>query len=376
MSRKDNKNKVLRKGESQRKDGTYQYRWTDNNGKRQMVYARTLDELRKKEDSIQRDILNNITYSNITLNEVYEEWISNKQGIREVSRKNYEKLYNNHIRNSIGNMKVRDIKKSTVSKLYFSLLKDKNLKHSSIACVNRVVMMILKYCVAENYILKNPAEGAFAELPTTNKNKKQPLTKEQQKVFLDFLQSNYPQFYRLFGFIANTGLRYGEVAVLRWCDVDFDNNTISINHSLSKNKIVSCKTSNSIRELPLTKQARQILLEEHQNAKRCTQVIDDYTDFIFLTRNGTFYQNATMNIHLNKLIQKCNKQYNANLPKLSVHMLRHCFATRAFESEMDLKTVSKYLGHSNINITANVYVHLTKDHTIKQIDKLDSYLDS
>ena len=64
------------------------------------------------------------------------------------------------------------------------------------------------------------------------------------------------------------------------------------------------------------------------------------------------------------------------MPKLSVHMLRHCFATRAFESEMDLKTVSKYLGHSNINITANVYVHLTKDHTIKQIDKLDSYLDS
>ena len=72
--RLDNKRKVLRKGESQRADGTYDYRWTSRNGKRHSVYAKTLDELRMKEEQIMRDTSDGIKVEaqNVTLNDVYE----------------------------------------------------------------------------------------------------------------------------------------------------------------------------------------------------------------------------------------------------------------------------------------------------------------
>ena len=79
--RKDNKNRILKDGEYQRSNGTYEYKWSDRRGKRHSVYAPTLAELRKKEDDVKRDVLDGIRISekNLTINDLYELWIKVKR---------------------------------------------------------------------------------------------------------------------------------------------------------------------------------------------------------------------------------------------------------------------------------------------------------
>ena len=83
--RKDNNRRVLKEGEGQRKDGTYDYRWRTPDGKRHSIYARTLEELRKKEDAILRDKSDGIRTDagNVTLNDVYELWVTQKKGLKD-----------------------------------------------------------------------------------------------------------------------------------------------------------------------------------------------------------------------------------------------------------------------------------------------------
>lgn len=102
--RKDKSRKVLRKGESQRPDGTYQFRWTDENRKRHCIYARNLDDLRYKEDEIDKDKKDGIkTEARYTsLNDMYELWRDLKRGIKNNTFENYKYMYETFVRNQIG----------------------------------------------------------------------------------------------------------------------------------------------------------------------------------------------------------------------------------------------------------------------------------
>lgn len=85
IKRKDKSRVVLKKGESQRKDGTYDYRWTSRNGRRHSIYAQTLEELRIKEDAITRDEMDGIRAEArcTTLNELFEVWAQVKRGLKD-----------------------------------------------------------------------------------------------------------------------------------------------------------------------------------------------------------------------------------------------------------------------------------------------------
>ena len=92
--RKDNKGRVLKTGESQRKDGVYQYRYTDARGRRQCVYATTLQELRQKENDIQIDDGIDYEAGQITVIELLEKYISLKNGVRYNTQVGYNFVLN------------------------------------------------------------------------------------------------------------------------------------------------------------------------------------------------------------------------------------------------------------------------------------------
>ena len=106
--RKDKSRKVLRKGESQRSDGTYQYRWTDVNRKRQCIYAKNLDDLRYKEEEIDKDKKDGIKAEAryTTLNDMYELWRDLKRGIKNNTFENYKYMYNTFVRPVIGSTNI------------------------------------------------------------------------------------------------------------------------------------------------------------------------------------------------------------------------------------------------------------------------------
>lgn len=123
--RKDNKGRILRTGESQRTDLTYQYRYTDITGKRRTVYANDLQELRKKEKAIQKDVEDGINYceGNVTVIELLERYITLKQGVRHATKVGYNFVLNLVKKEDFGFRKINTIKPSD-AKLWFMKLQN------------------------------------------------------------------------------------------------------------------------------------------------------------------------------------------------------------------------------------------------------------
>ena len=94
----------------------------------------------------------------------------------------------------------------------------------------------------------------------------------------------------------------------------------------------------------------------------------DWSDIVFLCKKGSPVKNSTYDSMLFKLCDKIG------LPRFSMHVLRHTFATRCIEAGMKPKTLQTILGHTNIGITMNLYVHTTEDEKIKEIDKISDAL--
>lgn len=139
--RRLDKNRItLRKGESQRKNGTYEYRWTTLDGKRHSVYAKTLEELREKEDTIHQDAKDGIrlTAQRTTVNDIFELWCDLKRGLKDNTFQNYKYMYNMFVRSGFGQMRISMVKKSDVKRFYNTLADEKILKISTIDSIHTV----------------------------------------------------------------------------------------------------------------------------------------------------------------------------------------------------------------------------------------------
>lgn len=122
--RKDSKGRVLEKGESQRKDGRYVLQYKDITGKRKCVYADNLSDLRKQKKQILRDIDDciNTASAEITLNELFDKYMSLKTQFSNSTRQNYIGLWNGNVRNEwLGRKRICDIKKSDILRFYNGL---------------------------------------------------------------------------------------------------------------------------------------------------------------------------------------------------------------------------------------------------------------
>lgn len=237
--RKDKKGRVLKEGETQRKDGSYDFRWRTSDGKRHSVYAKTLDELRAKEEKIHRDKSDGIRTDakNVTLNDVYDLWVQLKKGIKDNTFQNYQYMYNQFVYPDFGKLKITQIKRSDIRRFYNLLADARHVKIRTIENIHTVLFQVLNLAVEEEYLRYNPSSKAMKELKQTHNfemEKRRALTIKEQELFIQYI-SETKDCYRwkpIFTIMINTGLRVGELTGLRWDDVDFENNTISINHTL------------------------------------------------------------------------------------------------------------------------------------------------
>lgn len=118
--RKDKSRVVLRVGELQRKDGTYQYSWIDKNKKRRYVYSKSLDDLREKEKQIAKDISDGIKAEAryTTIDDLYALWRDLKRGLKNNTFENYKYMYETFVRQQIGNKRISMLKKSDIKRFY------------------------------------------------------------------------------------------------------------------------------------------------------------------------------------------------------------------------------------------------------------------
>ena len=397
--RKDKDRIVLRKGESQRKDGNYDYRWTTRDGKRHSVYAKTLEELRAKEEEILRDKCDGIKTEAryVTINDVFEVWKQLKRGLKDNTFQNYKYMYEQFVKPDFGNTRVSKLKKSDVKRFYNMLADERALKVSTIDSIHTVLHQVLDMAVDDAYLRNNPSDNVLKELKQAHNfdtEKRKALTVAEQELFLDFLRRNhqYNHWYPIFAVMVGTGLRVGEVTGLRWCDIDLKENLIDVNHTLvyynhAENgcyfNINTPKTKAGVRNVPMLEFVKQAFIEERKyqmaNGIRCNVKIDGYTDFIFVNRFGAAQHQGTLNKALRRIIRDCNdevlernEENSVLLPRFSCHSLRHTFTTRMCEAGVNIKVIQDALGHADISTTLNIYADVTKELKKKEFEGLEA----
>ena len=392
QKRKDKDRIVLKAGEAQRPNGTYYYRWTGKDGKRHAVYAKTLEELREKEAQIANDQFIGIKAEarNVTINEMFDLWCQIKRGLKNNTFENYKYMYNLFARPNFGKSRISTLKKSDVKRFYIQLADDRGLQASTIDSVHTVLHQVLQMAVDDNFIRNNPSDGVLKELKqsrTFNNEKRRALTQPEQNLLLDYLKRHhtYNHWYPIFAVMIGTGLRLGEVAGLRWCDIDLEEGIIDVNHTLvyydhrDENHKKGCyfnintpKTPNSNRQVPMLDFVKEAFLMEKENHQaiglQCKVVIDGYTDFIFLNRDGGTFYHGSLNKTIRRIIRDCNlevlekgEEEPVLLPHFSCHSLRHTFTTRMCEAGVNVKVIQDTLGHSDIATTLEIYAEVTKE---------------
>ena len=227
--RKDNKKRVLKEGEYQRTNGTFEYKWRDKIGKRHSIYAKTLEELRDKEKEILKNTLDGLKYckNDLTLNDLYNQWTELKRGLKDNTFQNYKYMYTQFVKQNFGQIKLVDIKRTDVRSFYNYLVDNQNLKVSTIDCIHSVIHQVLDLGVEDEYLRYNPSDNALKELKKAHNadiEKRKALTISEQILFENFLsqQGKYHRWYPIFIVLLWTGMRVGEATGLRWCDIDFD----------------------------------------------------------------------------------------------------------------------------------------------------------
>lgn len=389
--RKDNKNRILKEGEHQRPNGTYEYKWRDRRGKRHSIYAKTLPELREKELDVLRDVLDGIREDkkDLTINDLYHRWEQLKRGLKDNTFQNYRYMFSQFVEPDFGKSRVAELKRTDVREFYNYLADERHLKSSTIDSVHTVLHQVLELAVEDDYIRYNPSDNALKELKKAHCNdseKRRALTFAEQQLFEDFLSKpgQYQKWQPIFTVMLWTGLRVGEITGLRWCDIDLENGMIDINHTLvfySKGEKEGCtfavntpKTEAGKRVVPMLPKVKEAFLQEKQLQEdfgiKCTATIDGYTDFIFINRFGGVQHQGTLNKALRRIIRDCNYEvldkHNGSkepvlLPKFSNHSLRHTFTTRMCEAGVNIKAMQDILGHADAETTMDIYAEATHD---------------
>lgn len=388
VKRKDNKGRILKTGEYQRKNGTYVYQYKDIYGKKTFVYAKTLSELRELEKDIQKDLEDRIDTktSQRTLEEQFEVYLKTKPNLANATVVNYRCMFKKHIKDILGDKKLIDIRKSDILMLY-THLKSMGFKNGTVQLYQNLLFPTFQLAVDDNVLRTNPCINCIKDFSSNDSKENTALTDEQQENFLNFTKRNrlYARYYNLFVLFLETGCRCGEGIGLTWDDIDLENRIIDINHQLiykekdGKNQyyITAPKTKHGIRRIPMTEKLYHILVKHKEEtfiiSKKSGINIDGYECFVFLnSRQNSLLMPNTINSVIKKLILQYNSLHNDDpLPKFTIHSFRHTACTRMAKRGMDMKVLQYILGHANIQITMNIYNHISEKRVVEEMQKLD-----
>lgn len=363
--RKDTKGRVLKTGEGQRPNGTYEYRYTDRHGKRQRVYGKTLDELRKKEEEVQRDLADGIDREagKLTVAELVDQYVEVRRTLKENSLRAYSTAIKRIHKDSFGQRRVNAVKMSDAKK-FMVALHDSGLKFNTVTIYYNVLRPAFEMAVDDDAIRKNPFKFKLSDAIPRDASLRDALSKPQQEQYLGFLRAySKGNYYDDIEILLQTGLRVSELYGLTRADVDFSRRRIYVNKQLCRTAdrpyfITAPKTKSGVRYIPLTDRAdmafRRVL--NNRKAPETEMQVDGYTDFIFLDKDGRPKTGMHLQNYMRGVQKALAKEYEG-FPRVTPHVLRHTFCTNMQQAGIDVKSLQALMGHSNVSVTLDVYTH-------------------
>ena len=392
--RRDNKGRKLFNGESQRKDGKYEYKYQDAWGKRKTVYSWKLTpadrvpagkrddiSLREKIKQIQKNLNSNITPDggNFTVLELVEKYISQKTGVRHNTRSNYKFVVNVIKKEAFGQKRIDKIKVSDAKEWLIKMQQIDGRGYSSIHTIRGVVRPAFQMAVDDDLLVKNPFEFQLNTVVVNDSVTREAITRQQERDFLEFVKNDkhFCKYYDGIYILFKTGLRISEFVGLTKKNLDFENSRIIVDHQLQRTRdmkyiIEDTKTESGERMVPMTpevKEAFQRILANRKNPK-VEPMVDGYSGFLFLDKNGRPMVALHWEKYFQHIREKYNKIYRVQMPKVTPHVCRHTFCSNMAKSGMNPKTLQYIMGHSDISVTLNVYTHLNYDDAEEEMQKV------
>ena len=388
--RRDHKGRKLLNGESQRKDGKYEYKYQDARGRRKTVYSWKLTpadrvpagkrddiSLREKIKQIQKDLNSNITPDggDFTVLELVEKYISQKTGVRHNTRSNYNFVVNVIKKEAFGQKRIDKIKVSDAKEWLIKMQQVDGRGYSSIHTIRGVVRPAFQMAVDD----ENLFEFQLNTVVVNDSVTREAITRQQERDFLKFVENDkhFCKYYDGIYILFKTGLRISEFVGLTKKNLDFENNRIIVDYQLQRTRdmkyvIEDTKTESGERMVPMTpevKEAFQRILTNRKNPK-VEPMVDGYRGFLFLDKNGRPMVALHWEKYFQHIREKYNNIYKVQMPKVTPHVCRHTFCSNMAKSGMNPKTLQYIMGHSEIGVTLNTYTHLGYEDAEEEMQKI------
>lgn len=373
--------------EYKKKNGTIVYRTSVYLGVDQVTGKKartTITASTKKGVKIKaRDALNNFAMNGYTVKEkptvtTYKEltalwWESYKNTIKPNSRQSMEGIVRLHILPAFGDCKLSRLTTPVIQQQVnkWANNANKGIKgaYANYSFLNNINRRILQYGVTMQVIEHNPARDVIIPRKQNNKEHKVKFFSNQElKQFLNYLDdldlSSYENFfdYVLYKTLLATGCRIGEVLALEWSDIDLKKGTIRVSKTLNRYQETNTpKSKAGLRDIEIDR-ATVLLLKQYKNRQQVLSWDLGRSETIVFTPFTTKYAYACL---LRKRLQKHFKA--AGVPDISFHGFRHTHATIMLYAGIEAKDLQYRLGHSNISMTLNTYVHATKEGAKKAV---------
>ena len=368
-----------------RKDGRWEGRYTAGHdpitGKAvtKNVLGKIQAEVKEKlkaamEKNVHLDVVRSGKY---TVAEWVRLWFDtySKPAIREQTAYYYNNYIEKHIVPGLGDIKLDKLTTLEIQRFYNELktsgrepryahieLKDKGFSNRFIRGVHQVLNQALEQAVSERLIVTNPASGC--RLPKIERKEMKVLLPEQIGAYLKEADKRglLPAYY----LELTSGLRRGELLALLWTDLDVENMTISVTKQVNRIngelKVSQPKTRNSVRTIPIPKQAVDLLIAEHEKHPDSPYMFPS-------PKTGTMYDPDSFRHTHEKILAA------AGIEHIRFHDLRHTFATLSLQNGVDVKTLSNALGHYSAGFTLDTYTHTTQRMKREAADTIGNVID-
>lgn len=375
-----------RRGENiyKRKDGRWEGRYIkcyiDGKAQYGYIYAKSYKEVKERLTQAKtlnkRNMTENAKSVNIqngkTFYEISTQWIHMKAAtIKLSSYTKYSNLLNTYLYPQYRDTLIEDISPASVDSYINTLLtvgkKNKTgLAPKTVQCIISLLRTILNYAYRMNYV--SSISTAYISIKQEQKPMRI-LSVADQNVLTIYIYKHPTPINLGILLCLYTGMRIGEICALKWSDILWDEHCILVektlqrlqnnNESTAKTSIVitAPKSACSIRKVPLPDELYNLLHKHKQN------------DEAFVISGAlSFIEPRTMQNRYKSLLKECNIQ------DINFHSLRHTFATRCIELGFDVKSLSEILGHANVNITLNRYVHPSMEQKQRNMNLLTDLL--
>lgn len=354
---------------------------------RKEFYGNSKSDAEEKRDNYLNKINLGIKkdFDKLYLGKTINNWLIEvvKQSTKPSTFDRYYGIYKNYIEDTnLSFLKLDDVHSNDLQK-YYNALKKKGKSSSVIFNLNKLLRSFFNYAVLQDYILKNPCGANKVKIPGNLRKEKKKIeifNDNELKLILNAPEDSLIKYIALT--CISTGIRRGECIGLKWDDIDYINKEIHIRRSgktialyddnMNKKYIPTIqtpKTYDSERDIPLPNSLIGIFdkIKEQQKIQK-EKAGESYinNDLIFCNEVGELLDDSNLTRSFSRFLKRIGVEYK------HIHCLRHTYATKQFENDIPLKTVSKLLGHSSIEITADTYTHVLKKHKAKSIDILDT----